>query len=126
MKYADRKKEGYYYTLIQSKEWQRLRKRKWTAEEGLCERCRKNGIITPAVAVHHIRPVLLDRNHVNMQQRCFDYSNLMCVCQACHEAMHAELKSQSRAKRLEGVKNEANEMAKRMFGQGIDPTVLEE
>lgn len=125
-RFANRQKDGYYYQLIQSSEWHRLRLRKWKAENGLCERCRQHGIVTPAVAVHHIIPVLKDRNRYNMRQRCFSYENLMCVCQDCHDALHAELDSKSKNSLRDGVRSEANEMSKRMLGVEMDRELLEE
>ena len=94
-------------SLLNTKEWHELRARKIAECQGLCERCRREGIeagvpggyITPAKTVHHIQPVegvtddpadtLLDR----MKARCFDYNSLILLCSDCHHKTHEEMKS---------------------------------
>ena len=97
-----------YMSLFNTKEWHDLRERKIAECQGLCERCRREGIekgilpdgyITPAKTVHHINPVegvpdepadtLLER----MKERCFDYNNLILLCPDCHHRTHEEMKS---------------------------------
>lgn len=117
-------KDSYYYTLIQSREWRQLRAQKMRESEGLCERCRKAGVITAATEVHHIAPVEQDKNRVLMRQRCFDPNNLICVCRECHDALHDELKSHTMAARVQGARAEAQTMAEQLLGEGIDRTKL--
>ena len=96
-----------YMSLFNTKDWHELRSRKIAECQGLCERCRREGIeagvpggyITPAKTVHHIQPVegvpdepavtLLER----MKARCFDYNNLILLCPDCHHRTHEEMKS---------------------------------
>ena len=86
-------------SLFNMKEWHELRARKIADCQGLCERCQRDGYITPAKTVHHIQPVegvddepaetLLDR----MKERCFRYDNLILLCPECHHKTHEEMKS---------------------------------
>ncbi len=48
------------------------------AQSPLCEICLKGGRETRAVLVHHV-----DEDELNN-----DFSNLMSVCNPCHEAIH--------------------------------------
>lgn len=96
-----------YMQLLNTKEWRELRARKICECNGLCERCKREGIeagvpggyIRAAKTVHHIQPVegvadepadtLLER----MKARCFDYNNLILLCPDCHHRTHKEMKS---------------------------------
>ncbi len=63
-------------------EWRRVRAR-YVAKHPLCERCLKEGRITPVEEVHHIIPV--NRGGTNAE------SNLMSLCKSCHNKIHIEL-----------------------------------
>lgn len=60
--------------------WRKIRAAYLTAHP-LCERCRKQGRITPAEEVHHIEP--LSRGGTN------DPGNLMALCTSCHSEITA-------------------------------------
>lgn len=62
--------------------WKRIRDR-YAAAHPLCERCLKEGRLTPVEEVHHIVPVTQGGDHRE--------SNLMSLCQSCHNKMHHEL-----------------------------------
>jgi 5-methylcytosine-specific restriction protein A len=64
------------------REWKRIRD-KYVKKHPLCERCLKEGRITPVEEVHHILPV--NRGGTNAE------SNLMSVCRSCHNKIHIEL-----------------------------------
>ena len=64
------------------REWKRVRDR-YVRKHPLCERCLKEGRMTPVEEVHHILPV--NRGGTN------DESNLMSVCKSCHNKIHNEL-----------------------------------
>lgn len=59
--------------------WRRIRDRYITAHP-LCERCLAEGRYTPADLVHHKRPLSDGGTH--------DESNLMALCNSCHEKEH--------------------------------------
>ena len=60
--------------------WKRIRDR-YIAAYPLCEQCQKNGRITPAEEVHHIKP--LSQGGTN------DVDNLMSLCTSCHSEITA-------------------------------------
>ena len=53
---------------------------------GLCERCKRNGIIKAGRVVHHIVP-LTEKNYTD-PMIAYNFDNLMVVCQSCHEEIH--------------------------------------
>lgn len=63
-------------------QWRKIRNR-YAKKHPLCERCLKEGRLTPMTEVHHILPV--NRGGSN------DESNLMSLCHSCHEKIHIEL-----------------------------------
>lgn len=60
--------------------WRRIRDR-YIAEHPLCEKCKKEGRLTPAQEVHHIVP--LSQGGTN------DPKNLMALCTSCHSEITA-------------------------------------
>jgi 5-methylcytosine-specific restriction protein A len=62
--------------------WKRIRD-SYAREHPLCERCEKNGRLTPAEEVHHILPISLGGTH--------EKSNLMSLCKSCHNKIHLEI-----------------------------------
>ena len=62
--------------------WRRIRAL-YVKQHPLCERCLKEGRITPVEEVHHIVP--LSRGGTNQ------FSSLMSLCQSCHTKTHYEL-----------------------------------
>lgn len=61
--------------------WKRIRDRHIT-QHPLCEMCKKQGRITPAEEVHHIKPLSQGGTH--------DDSNLMSLCKECHSRITAK------------------------------------
>ena len=61
------------------RQWKRIRDR-YAKAHPLCERCLKEGRLTPMEEVHHILPV--NRGGSN------DDSNLMSLCHSCHQWIH--------------------------------------
>lgn len=49
----------------------------------LCEECLKRGQLTPAVEVHHIKPVKWGGKH--------SFDNFMALCQSCHTKLDREI-----------------------------------
>ena len=71
-----------YNSFYQSKEWQLLRNQKWVASDGLCEMCKKQGIIREGKEVHHIEPI-----SENWDKR-LEYDNLLLLCSEHHNQIH--------------------------------------
>ena len=49
----------------------------------VCEMCEKNGMVTPATLVHHIKAIK-DGGEI------LDYGNMMALCNDCHESIHGK------------------------------------
>lgn len=62
--------------------WRKTRNR-YIAQHPLCEMCLKQGRMTPADEVHHIKPV----SHGGGSE----FSNLMSLCRSCHTKIHHDI-----------------------------------
>ena len=71
-----------YAEFYNSKSWHALRNQKWCDCDGLCEICKKRGIIREAREIHHIEPITENWN------KRLDYDNLIALCSDCHNAIH--------------------------------------
>jgi 5-methylcytosine-specific restriction protein A len=58
--------------------WKRIRDR-YIAAHPLCEQCERDGRLTPAQEVHHIKPLSEGGTH--------DAENLMALCSSCHSGI---------------------------------------
>ncbi len=66
------------------KRWKNKRATILRRDGYMCQECRKYGRRTPAVTVHHIK-------HVDeYPELAYINSNLMSLCQACHNKFHPE------------------------------------
>lgn len=62
--------------------WKKIRDA-YAKEHPFCEQCFKEGRMVPLDEVHHIVPVNRGGTH--------DFSNLMSLCQSCHNKIHIEI-----------------------------------
>ncbi len=69
-----------------SKRWQKLRKEYMMTVNGLCQRCKGQGIINPATILHH--KVYVTDNNYNDDNIFFNSSNLEALCKKCHNKEH--------------------------------------
>lgn len=84
-----------YQHLLNSKRWQKLRR--WKLEQNpLCELCLHEDKVVSAVDVHHITPVETARSLDEMEQLCFEPTNLQALCISCHAKVHKEARSHTR------------------------------
>lgn len=109
-----------YQKLLNSKRWLEVKAIVWKRAQGLCERCKEEGIITGSLQsqldCHHIVPVETGRTEMEMERLAYDVSNVRLLCVACHIKTHQEMHSFDR----ENV--QANKQRKRdMFMQRNDP-----
>ena len=84
-----------YQRLLNSKRWKMLRQHYLQAHP-LCERCLLEGFNTAAVDIHHKTPCESAHSDAEMEQLCFDQSNLEALCIPCHIKTHQELRSHSK------------------------------
>ena len=71
--------------------WLKLRQLKLN-HSPLCEMCLKQGITTPAVLVHHIKPI-------EDGGKMYQYENLMSLCSECHNKIHMSFRKNSEQNR---------------------------
>ena len=85
MKQNKGKYHELYNSFYCSKQWQELRNRKWYDADGLCEMCKKEGVVRAGKEVHHIVPIEED------WPKRFDYDNLILLCPEHHNEMHERI-----------------------------------
>lgn len=85
----------HYQRFLNRRRWKELRAWKLT-HNPLCEMCQAKGKVVAAVDVHHIRPVESANTLKEMEQLCYDHTNLMSLCIQCHSAIHKAERSHSR------------------------------
>ena len=74
-----------YAEFYNSAEWKKLRNQKFYDADGLCELCRKNGIIREGKEVHHIIEISQDWS------KRLDFDNLILLCPEHHNLMHERI-----------------------------------
>ena len=71
------RKRGYDY------QWEQVRAIKLSVNP-LCEECNHAGMTTPALMVHHIKPIYGKDDPGRLA-----LDNLMSLCESCHDAKHS-------------------------------------
>ena len=105
-----------YQKLLNSKRWAEVKRIVWQRAGGLCERCRREGLIRVGVDCHHIKPVEGATTEDEMRARCYDDRNIELLCIPCHIKTHQEMRSHTKEKVKE---NKAR--ARRRFMEANDP-----
>ena len=81
--------------------WLRLRRRILIKDNNECQACKKKGIYTRATHVHHVKYVRmypeLALSETYTDQQGNERRNLISVCHACHEAIHAYRQREKKA-----------------------------
>lgn len=83
-------KDKDYIQMIHTTEWLKLRKAALDKHPTCCM-CEKEGRLTAAQELHHIRPVEEAITYQDKCQRMFDPSNVLPLCHDCHVKIHTEL-----------------------------------
>lgn len=76
----------YAKKFYKSKAWNRTREAYLKSVGGLCERCRKKGLIVPAEIVHH--KIYLTPDNISDTSVSLGWANLEAVCRFCHAEEH--------------------------------------
>jgi 5-methylcytosine-specific restriction endonuclease McrA len=105
-----------YQGLLNSRRWLEVKAIVWKRAQGLCERCKAEGFITPGVDVHHIRPVEQAKTVQEMERLAYNPNNCQLLCIPCHIKVHQEMCTHTKEK----VK-ENKERARRRFLEANDP-----
>ena len=69
-----------------SRTWREVRAAYSASVDGLCERCRRRGRITPGDIVHHKQH--LTPENVNDPNIAYGWNNLELLCIECHNTAH--------------------------------------
>lgn len=123
-------KQKYYMQLLNSREWWGEARVRQMQAHPLCQMCEKEGYVTAAVDVHHLKPVLRGETKEEMRRLCYDPDNLISLCVDCHIAIHKQMKSHTgqMMKLLpKDVTPETEKMAdfaSRIMGRKIDPDTI--
>ena len=80
--HSDAEIERFYTTRA----WRKCRASFLKEKGGLCEVCLSKGQIEPAVHVHHRVPITPE--NLSDPAITLDHSNLMALCEECHQAQH--------------------------------------
>ena len=108
-------KDKEYNKLIHTTRWLKLRRYVLTAHP-LCQRCKDNGLLTPATEVHHIRPVEEAITMADKRQRMYDPHNLQALCHDCHVRTHTELGRCGKEATRKRNEKQVLEIVKKFFG----------
>jgi 5-methylcytosine-specific restriction protein A len=109
----------HYRKMIQSMRWRRLRRMILTAHP-LCQACAREGRLTPATEVHHVRPVDEVTGYLAQERRMFDQHNLVALCHDCHVQAHRDLGSWSSGYAQRRNVKQAEEVIDRLFGDDAE------
>ena len=108
-----------YQKLLNSKRWAEVKRVVWQRAGGLCERCRREGLIRAGVDCHHKVPVESANpdDPQAMERLAYDVGNIELLCVPCHIKTHQEMRSHTKEKVAE---NKAR--ARRRFLEANDPS----
>ena len=70
--------------------WRKCKEAYKASVGGLCERCRRRGLITPVAEVHH--KIRLTPENINKPEITLNWGNLEALCEQCHKDMHRKQK----------------------------------
>lgn len=110
-----------YQRLLNSKRWAEVKRFVWQRAGGLCERCRREGLIRAGVDCHHKVPVESARTEQEMERLAYDVGNIELLCIPCHIKTHQEMHSH---KKEQVAENKAR--ARRRFLEANDPNFASE
>ena len=108
-----------YQKLLNSKRWAEVKRIVWQRAGGLCERCRREGLIRAGVDCHHKVPVESANpdDPQAMERLAYAVGNIELLCIPCHIKAHQEMRSHTKEKVAE---NKAR--ARRRFLEANDPS----
>ena len=99
-----------YQKLLNSKRWAEVKRLVWQRAGGLCERCRREGLIRAGVDCHHKIPVESANpdDPQAMERLAYDISSTELLCVACHIKTHQEMRSHTAKYHKENYKKARN------------------
>ena len=106
-----------YQRLLNSKRWQEVKRIVWQRTNGLCEECKRQGIVRAGVDCHHIVPVETATTPQEMERLCFDVNNVRLLCIACHSAIHKGMGKGTRKLAVERAKQRQDRWAEGLMSR---------
>ena len=100
-----------YQKLLNSKRWTEVKRFVWQRADGLCERCRREGLIRAGVDCHHKTPVESAKTEQEMERLAYDVNNIELLCIPCHIKTHQEMRSHKADKVAENKRRGAERRA---------------
>ena len=91
-------RDKHYQKLLNSKRWAEVKRFVWQRAGGLCERCRREGLIRAGVDCHHLVPFESAKTIAEAERLCYDPNNCVLLCIPCHQRAHKELMSKTKEK----------------------------
>ena len=82
-----------------SKRWRRTRDLYMRSCGGLCERCLRSGVYSPAAVVHH--KIYLTPDNINEPRITLNPDNLEALCSKCHGNEHERWKKHADGSRFD-------------------------
>ena len=104
-------RDKHYQKLLNSKRWAEVKRIVWQRAGGLCERCRREGLIRAGVDCHHKTPVESAKTEQEMERLAYDVSNIELLCIPCHIKTHQEMRSHKADKVAENKRRGAERRA---------------
>jgi len=77
----------YAEHFYKSKTWQKCREAYFRSQGGLCERCRKRGLLVPGDTVHHLTHIT--PQNIGDPNITLSFDNLQLLCKDCHAEIHS-------------------------------------
>ena len=108
-----------YQRLLNSKRWQEVKRIVWQRTNGLCEECKRQGIVRAGVDCHHIVPVETATTPQEMERLCFDVNNVRLLCIACHSAIHKGMGKGTRKLAIERAKQRQDRWADNLMSKFV-------
>ena len=87
-----------YQKLLNSQRWAEVKRFVWQRADGLCERCRREGLIRAGVDCHHKTPVESAKTEQEMERLAYDVGNIELLFIPCHIKTHQEMHSHRKEK----------------------------
>ena len=106
-----------YQRLLNSKRWQEVKRVVWQRTNGLCEECKRQGIVRAGVDCHHIVPVETATTPQELERLCFDVNNVRLLCIACHSAIHKGMGKGTRKLAIERAKQRQDRWAEGLMNR---------
>jgi len=125
--------------MLNDKRWMEVKRVVWQRADGLCEWCKRDGQeygrkigdeelarigwIRAGVDCHHIIPFESAKTQAEMERLCYDPNNCVLLCIPCHQRVHRELGSKTKAKVKERRQQGFERWKSRLQGQSKDDDV---